>query len=268
MNRLRLLKPFCLELAQVNNSYALDNSLWNQLDEILPILEVASIKMLVFQKNNLTLSDVYGHILDFKLQLSEQSQSTLASSIIECIDDRMKKILDNVLMKSCVYLDPRFQINMAQADKQEAIDHLVCLYRRFRKFNPIDSQNETIPAANQNVEELSRLEKYLMEKHPLTEASTQIEDEQRIYDKLISFGRIGRVASDSKIEDFWNANKHIYPDLFVLSTILNAVPSTEISVERLFSHLKYILNRLRNNLNDDSLEQILILRMNQDLFDE
>ena len=52
------------------------------------------------------------------------------------------------------------------------------------------------------------------------------------------------------------------PILYELSQIILAIPSTQVSVERLFSGLKFILSPLRYNIAGDKLNDIMIIRTN------
>lgn len=55
----------------------------------------------------------------------------------------------------------------------------------------------------------------------------------------------------------------MYPELYTLSKIVFAVPSTQVSVERLFSGLKFILTPYRSNITSKNLEDQLIVRTNR-----
>lgn len=61
---------------------------------------------------------------------------------------------------------------------------------------------------------------------------------------------------------YWQNNKDNYPELYKLAEIVLAVPGTQVSVERLFSMLKFILNSLRNRLSSDIINDILFLKAN------
>lgn len=54
-----------------------------------------------------------------------------------------------------------------------------------------------------------------------------------------------------------------YPELYILAKIVFAVPSTQVSVERLFSGLKFILSPYRSNITSTNLESQLIVRTNR-----
>lgn len=83
---------------------------------------------------------------------------------------------------------------------------------------------------------------------------------------LEKFDGVQRISSDSNIVEFWKNNKTVCPELRELAVILLSASPTEVEVERNFSHLKCILNRLRNSLSDQSVKDIMLIKLNKDLF--
>lgn len=63
----------------------------------------------------------------------------------------------------------------------------------------------------------------------------------------------------------WQETKISNPDLYKLATTVLAVPSSQVTVERAFSALALVLTYLRTSLKKDSLENILIVKLNYDL---
>lgn len=61
---------------------------------------------------------------------------------------------------------------------------------------------------------------------------------------------------------YWKENLYQYPTLGPAALDLICCPMTEVSVERLFSHMSYVLSPLRNRLTGDILQDILFLRVN------
>lgn len=59
----------------------------------------------------------------------------------------------------------------------------------------------------------------------------------------------------------------VYPEIYILLKIILSVSSTQVSVERLFSGLKFILSPYRSNINSQNLEDQLLVRTNK-LFDK
>jgi hypothetical protein len=60
---------------------------------------------------------------------------------------------------------------------------------------------------------------------------------------------------------FWIKNDN-FPLLKNIALDIISVPMTEISVERKFSHLNFILNKQRSCLEGENLDDIFFLRMN------
>ena len=52
---------------------------------------------------------------------------------------------------------------------------------------------------------------------------------------------------------YWESQKIKEPELFLLSQVVLALPVTQVSVERAYSGLKFILSDLRSNLSADIL---------------
>lgn len=68
------------------------------------------------------------------------------------------------------------------------------------------------------------------------------------------------------LRDFWNVNKNTYPVLLKWYSIFTGVPSTQVTDEKLFSTLKFILSERRNKLLSPQMEENLIfLNLNWDL---
>lgn len=72
-----------------------------------------------------------------------------------------------------------------------------------------------------------------------------------------------RLNHKTNILQFWDSKKAIYPELFELSNIILSVPATQVSVERLFSSLKFVLSPYRSNVSAKNLEDQLLIRSNR-----
>jgi hypothetical protein len=81
---------------------------------------------------------------------------------------------------------------------------------------------------------------------------------------LENFKNSPRLDKNTSILAHWERNKNTCPkELYELGQIALAVPPTQVSVERLFSGLKYVLTHLRTNIKPELLEDILIIRTNE-----
>lgn len=71
-----------------------------------------------------------------------------------------------------------------------------------------------------------------------------------------------RIDSKSSILDFWEQKSVTFPNLYDIAMIVLAAAGTQVSVERLFSHLKFIWGDQRANLSPENLQNILLVRNN------
>lgn len=76
---------------------------------------------------------------------------------------------------------------------------------------------------------------------------------------LIMYKRQQRLPLSYNILKFWGSQNNA---LSVVAHTVLATPSTQVSVERLFSALKYIYADQRNRLTPFNLEHILLVKMN------
>lgn len=112
---------------------------------------------------------------------------------------------------------------------------------------------------------VSKLEMLLRQKEMENRVFHAIEDDS-IAEELNKFELVKRSALSEKNMDFWAKNKTTFKQLYELAKIVHAVPVTQVSVERAFSSLTFILHALRNRMHPDTLEQILLIRLNKEIF--
>lgn len=72
-----------------------------------------------------------------------------------------------------------------------------------------------------------------------------------------------RLSHKSDVLKFWKQMETTYPELSELAKTIFSVPSTQVSVERLFSGLKFILSPYRTSISSKNLEDQLLVRTNR-----
>ena len=65
---------------------------------------------------------------------------------------------------------------------------------------------------------------------------------------------------------FWSLDSIKFPKLKIVSEIILSSPSTEVSVERTFSVMKFILNDQRISIKYNLLEELLMVIINKDFW--
>lgn len=59
-----------------------------------------------------------------------------------------------------------------------------------------------------------------------------------------------------------NASSDEFEDFILLAEVIYSVPATQVTVERLFSHLRYVFSDLRCSLASSIIDDIIVCRMN------
>lgn len=164
--------------------------------------------------------------------------------------------------------DSRGALYFITDEKQNAIQHLIALWNVKCKLTK-DNINANINQATSNndaeAETVSKMEMLLRQREIENEESRS-PGEDHIRSDLIKFGMVKRSLLGDSTIDFWAKNKTIFKDVYELSKIVNAVPVTQVTVERAFSSVAFILTALRNSLSPDTLENILIIRLNKEIY--
>lgn len=66
----------------------------------------------------------------------------------------------------------------------------------------------------------------------------------------------------------WLRRKTTHPELHAVAMIVLSTPSNQVSVERSFSALALVLSNLRTGLAEETLANILMIKLNKDLFQQ
>jgi hypothetical protein len=100
-----------------------------------------------------------------------------------------------------------------------------------------------------------------------SESTREVADPVSIRTRLEDLSLRDRVASNTNIIDYWNFSKLLDPEVGQLAEIALAVPATQVSVERAFSGLALVLSPNRTSLSAANMENILLSKLNKELFD-
>lgn len=276
LTRLLELKEFCLELAVANVDFRLDDATWNELPHIVGILGLFSNKMEYLRKENISLSDVCGVWLELESRLKKMESCPVAIALLERLEIRKSdiRITENEVTLSAMFLDLRYQFILTTEQKEKAKNHLLYLWQKISSKKQVPESEETsIFDGQQNMSEnddnenaLEQIMRELESSNPNVGVSGPNLMHQSIVQEMDKFSAIGRAKATDDIIDRWQSDKFNFPILYELAMTVMAVAPTEVSVERNFSALDFILTKRRNRLTDENLQMILFIKLNQPLF--
>lgn len=291
LERLLTLRPFCERcgmnaIAKKYWNYLLKTEEWSEVEPIVRVLKWPYKLTQKLQAENLTLSDVYGHWTTMELKLRKETHS-LAEILLRHLLPRRKAVLDNSAMVAAVYLDPRYNRLLDMDKRNEAVQFLQNLSTRVAALNSQnsgteDEANEQDPV-NRNEHHEFGNSSYLCDgvdedlfalvqsndERLTTSSSAKNSTTKKIESQLESFFKketFTEVQNARGIFGYWSsAARYEYDALYEVAELLLSVPATQVSVERAFSSLRFILNDYRTSLGKDSLENILLIKLNFDM---
>ncbi|CAK1591073.1 unnamed protein product [Parnassius mnemosyne] len=259
----------------------LPDETWNDLDLFLKSMLPGKKLTKILQKEQLTMGDFY--IEWMKCQFELQKINTLLARQIIChMKHRQDVLFDNNAFLSAIYLDPRVNSTLTNEQQSIAQTNLINLYIHIQKMNLLNQKNthisssvetENMPSTSNDIQAVGScqcLEDFLnssyIEKHVhnistlvrRTDLTGEITNTLKASFKI--FLEEPLLKSSESVLKFWEEKQLIYPQLYQLARVALSVPATQVSVERLFSALKFIVSNLRMNLKDDIIEDILFVR--------
>lgn len=255
---------------------------WPVIVEAVCILKMFYVTTKALQEPNFTLSDFFGYLLVVQVKLRECEKdssrvSNLATFLQTELTLRLPMLTKNPLMLCAIFLDRRFSSELSTDERALAIKTLVDIWakERVEKEDLIDQNNEQ---ASESENIASVLEAYFCSKGVelmnLPTTTNQSDDSEpnfaitniQMHMKLDQFDKqIGRQHPTKSVLQFWEEQKLSSPEIYHLSTIINAIPSTQAPVESYFSTLDFVYDEHRTRLSLPLLEQILLIKLNKEM---
>lgn len=236
-----------------------------RLCELLKPIEVLSTRL---QAQNLSIPTFFFEWQKAKAKLElKPSESAQAKQLLELISIREKEILSSPAVLAGIFLDPRMKTLLTTEQIEAAKKVIRLVYDKKRTLRSDDSvecdenRAEDVLMESDD-EELKALEGKLgnADSQNTGYCTNKVDYLQR---ELNIYQSISRVSPNSDVSKYWTNAFQEFPSIASVALDVISVPVTEVSVERVFSHLNYIMNKYRTSLDEGLLEDILFLRMNK-----
>lgn len=121
-----------------------------------------------------------------------------------------------------------------------------------------------------NNESLSRstddFDQYLTEMFGGSVDTNNQENSTNFLQQLKALDLEPRQHHNFNVWNYWLRRKATHPELHAVAMIVLSTPSNQVSVERAFSALALVLSNLRTGLAEGTLANILMIKLNKDLF--
>lgn len=191
----------------------------------------------------------------------------------KCIETREKPIFANRLVLAAIYLDKRFNFTLDPDEVTTAKSFIFQIWKKKQivagkpnegeaGFSEQVSNEENVSAVMSPFEAFMNTQARAIAISRSVQSSTNRGKASTLEAEINIFDSLPRLTIDTQIIEFWKGQKHL-PEMKEIAVDIISAPVTEVSVERMFSHLNFILNRYRTTLKANILEDILLLRMNK-----
>jgi len=256
---------------------------WQQVDILFTTLLPSKICTKKLQYEQLTLTDFYGAWIACRIE-TESLNNTFSNKLVQCLTSREQNIMDNQVLLAAIFLDPRFNITLTEYQCNIAITHLVNIWFHIKELEMsqvvsnsanIETENIIDESLTSNYDDTDKLEDFLKQKESdnqcssiSSSTSSQQNSQNAILTKMETLLKTfqldeKRLNHKTNILEYWKTMKTKYPEIYQLSQIVFSVPATQVSVECLFSGLKFILSPYRFNITPMHLEDQLLVRTNR-----
>lgn len=116
---------------------------WNKIAELINVLEIPYKATIESQKVGFSLSDFYISWLRIRKGLerldSPDTYFNLATNLMKRLDARAPSLFQTPLMLCSIYLDPRINFKLSNAQKRDAAIALIKIYERNIEINSVNN---------------------------------------------------------------------------------------------------------------------------------
>lgn len=281
IERLIELKDFCQAKAPQLQGLKISDKQWDSLKELLIVLKPIAQLTTRLQSEQLDVTQ-FVNFWKMTMFVLEQQKTPMACQLRALIRTRESIIFENRLIQAAIYLDKRYFFMMPHDKVLEAKAFIREIWKKRNNLQEksvagkADDENRFVfikieeisgeISTEENVEnEMNEWENHLSslesDNKMLKDANQKnledLELELALYDKL------SRLQPGVEIMKFWKEQNQ-FTELQSIALDIISVPVKEVTVERMFSHLTFVLNRYRSTLKADLLEDIMFLRLNNE----
>lgn len=269
IERLVQLKVFCYDNAD-QPELNVDEMLWNFMNDFLLMFKPVTIATAQLQEREMGYGDFYKVWLRLRMEVNK-----ITVNNIQFLKDAVKKredlLINNDVFLAALYTDPRFNFILNTTQKIKAQSHIRQLANHFQtclnqsevldntdSLTSSNAPNISLELSNGVNDELSNYINNLADDMNGTVASSAIKS---IEDELIAF-HPERSDHNMNVLTYWKLKSKDYPILAEIAQTIHTVPATQVTVERAFSSLKFIVSDCRNRISSDHLQSVLLVRLN------
>lgn len=259
------------------------------VEELVGVLEVFDTVTVALQKRGTTLSDFYGFwlIIEHKLKqmLLQVHKTNLAKYLLEAMQKRQPDLFETPVMTTAIFLDPRYRHTILN-DERKVRQAKLTICNVWEKIKHNKPKPITTPTDNVQIGAANSTRKFAMQNlyaelnaildipptyEPTVQSQPDYSKEKSELLLLLDDFNPPRMRSQESVIKFWadlKEEENAYHEITEVALVVMAIPPSEIETERDMSALSFIFTELRNKMDENLLEDILLIYLNKDLFNQ
>ncbi|XP_021699638.1 uncharacterized protein LOC110676371 [Aedes aegypti] len=222
------------------------------------------------QAEHVSLPDFYMLWLRAISEVRKVTGNQFVPGLLTSLNTRLSTLRGSRAFKMALFLDPRFNYRgskfFSPEEKMEIMGYINETWQRIRQ---LQSPASTSSTRNESLSESERnddFDEYLTEMYGGSVNTDGEPSETKFLQQLQSLDLEPRQNSNYNVWDHWLRRKTTHPELYAVAMVVLSTPSNQVSVERAFSVLGLVLSNLRTKLAEDTLTNILLVKLNKALF--
>ncbi|KAH9359731.1 hypothetical protein HPB48_002575 [Haemaphysalis longicornis] len=254
------LKGFAKDFFSREQTTSVTDSMWAKVEGLIQSLQPAQEATKVLQTEQLTIGDFYGAWLTCSMKTSA-IPSPLAQALVQSMKKREQNLRSTNIFCAGLYIDHRYRLLLTPDQKWQARRHLCKAWKRITAFTGLQQKQcssciSESTAAPTPEEPEDALEAFLKTKEAEAGTESRLTSKQGLSDMVLLLEMLDKescLPRSTNMLKFWEERKERQPELYILAQVALGVPATQVSGEREFSALKFVLS-------ESTLDDLLLLK--------
>ncbi|XP_062549966.1 uncharacterized protein LOC134214657 [Armigeres subalbatus] len=270
---------------EMNSSFLTNENFFKQLAQQFPELDLGDTWDFVrnyeqafkplyictknMQSQHVSLPDFYLQWLMSIMEVSKLAQNPFSAPLREALTSRLQNLRQSRAFRMALYIDPRLNYMGSKLfnleEKEHIQNYIVETYNRISSYE-ISAQNVKLEDSLTTQED--DFDSYITEMFGECDAPVTNEASgSRFFQQLKAIEVEPRQNHAYDVWRHWVNRRDTHPELYAVASVVLAVPSNQISVERAFSALPLVMTDRRAAIGEENLRNILLVKLNEELFD-
>ncbi|XP_062551259.1 uncharacterized protein LOC134216373 [Armigeres subalbatus] len=269
---------------EMNDSFLRNEHFFKQLAQQFPELDLGETWQFIqnyvkaykplyictknMQERHVSLPDFYLQWLLAIMEVSKLKDNPLSTALKDALTSRLEKLRQSRAFKMALYLDPRLNYMGSKLFHPEEKEHIqgyiVETYNRIISFR--ESAKLRLDTSSSTQED--DFDSFLIDMFGICDAPVSGETSgSRFLQQLKALEVEPRQNHGYDVWKHWVNRRDTHPELYAVASVVLAVPSNQISVERAFSALPVVMTDRRAGLGEENLRNILLVKLNEPLIE-